>query len=118
MELIPGARLGLIRSSPASASGAWAKSGRRATRAWTAPSLSGPRERFSDRFDRETRAVAALNHPNVSALDVGPDYLVIEYVEGTPVAPVDTPHKLMDIAVQMSATDSPPLTPRGLFTAT
>ena len=29
------------------------------------------------------RAVAALNHPNICALyDVGPDYLVMEYVEG------------------------------------
>jgi serine/threonine-protein kinase len=40
-------------------------------------------ERFSERFDREARAVAALNHPNICALyDVGPDYLVMEYIEG------------------------------------
>jgi eukaryotic-like serine/threonine-protein kinase len=41
------------------------------------------KEQFSDRFEREARAVAALNHPNVCHLyDVGPDYLVMEYVEG------------------------------------
>ena len=35
------------------------------------------------RFKSEARAVAALNHPNVCQLyDVGPDYLVLEYVEG------------------------------------
>src|SRR5277367_3475286 len=39
--------------------------------------------KFSERFDREARAVAALNHPNICTLyDVGPDYLVMEYVEG------------------------------------
>src|SRR5258708_198469 len=41
---------------------------------------------FSERFDREARAVAALNHPNICTLhDVGPNYLVMEYIEGTPV---------------------------------
>jgi serine/threonine protein kinase len=43
-------------------------------------------ERFSDRFEREARAVAALNHPHICTLyDVGPDYLVMEYVEGAPL---------------------------------
>jgi serine/threonine protein kinase len=41
------------------------------------------KEQFSERFERETRAVAALNHPNICQLyDVGPNYLVLEYVEG------------------------------------
>ena len=58
---------------------------------------------FSDRFEREARAVAALNHPNICQLyDVGPDYLVMEFVEGAPVSPPDSPRKLLDIAVQMA----------------
>src|ERR1700693_3835852 len=41
---------------------------------------------FSERFDREARAVAALNHPNICTLhDLGPNYLVMELVEGTPL---------------------------------
>src|SRR4029079_14382043 len=40
-------------------------------------------ERFSERVEREARAVAALNHPNICTLhDVGPNYIVMELVEG------------------------------------
>ncbi|HEY7387403.1 MAG TPA: protein kinase [Bryobacteraceae bacterium] len=40
-------------------------------------------ERFSERFDREVRAVAALSHPNICTIhDVGPNYYVMELVEG------------------------------------
>jgi non-specific serine/threonine protein kinase len=40
-------------------------------------------ERFSGRFEREARAISALNHPNICTLhDVGPNYLVTELVEG------------------------------------
>jgi WD40 repeat protein/predicted Ser/Thr protein kinase len=38
---------------------------------------------FTERFTREARAIAALNHTNICHLyDVGPDYLVMEYIEG------------------------------------
>ena len=41
---------------------------------------------YTDRFEREARAIAALNHPHICTLyDVGPDYLVMEYIEGTPL---------------------------------
>jgi serine/threonine protein kinase len=41
---------------------------------------------FSERFEREARAVAALNHPHICQLyDVGPNYLVMEYIEGAPL---------------------------------
>ncbi|HSP69937.1 MAG TPA: protein kinase [Bryobacteraceae bacterium] len=61
-------------------------------------------EQFSERFDREVRAVAALNHPNICTLfDVGPNYLVMEYVEGeAPQGPLPLEEALR-IAEQMSA---------------
>jgi eukaryotic-like serine/threonine-protein kinase len=38
---------------------------------------------FNDRFEREARAISTLNHPNICTLhDVGPNYLVMEYIEG------------------------------------
>jgi len=44
-------------------------------------------EQFSSRFEREARAIAAVNHPNICSLyDVGPDYLVMELVEGDTLA--------------------------------
>ena len=50
---------------------------------------------FSDRFAREAQAIAKLNHPNICTLyDVGPNYLVMELVEGPTLAdriPVRTP---------------------------
>jgi Tol biopolymer transport system component len=60
-------------------------------------------EKFSERFEREAHAIAALNHSNICQLyDVGPDFLVMEFVEGLPVSPPDSPRRLLDIAAQMS----------------
>jgi eukaryotic-like serine/threonine-protein kinase len=48
---------------------------------------------FSKRFEREASAIAVLNHPHICTLyDVGPDYLVMEHIEGKPIAgplPID-----------------------------
>jgi serine/threonine protein kinase len=45
------------------------------------------REEFGERFSREARAIAALNHPNICTLfDVGPNYLVMEMVVGATLA--------------------------------
>src|SRR5215467_10499301 len=44
------------------------------------------KEKFSERFEREARAISSLNHPHICTLyDVGPNYLVMEYIEGRPL---------------------------------
>src|SRR3974377_2414127 len=60
-------------------------------------------ERFSDRFEIEARAIAALNHPNICQLyDVGPNYLVMEFVDGAPISTPDSTRKLLDQALQIA----------------
>src|SRR5215813_6935117 len=44
-------------------------------------------QRYTDRFEREVRAVAALNHANICQVyDVGPNYLVMELIDGPTLA--------------------------------
>src|ERR1700740_690345 len=58
---------------------------------------------FDERFEREARSIAALNHPNICQLyDVGPNYLVMEYIEGSKLAPPDSLRKLLDLACQIA----------------
>jgi serine/threonine protein kinase len=58
----------------------------RDTRLSRTVALKISKEGFGERFEREARAVAALNHPHICQLyDVGPNYLVMEFVEGAPL---------------------------------
>jgi Tol biopolymer transport system component len=42
---------------------------------------------FTERFEREARTIATLNHPNICTLyDVGPNYLVMELIDGATLA--------------------------------
>ena len=44
------------------------------------------REGFTERFEREAKTIASINHPHVCTLhDVGPNYLVMEYIDGRPI---------------------------------
>jgi serine/threonine protein kinase len=55
------------------------------------------------RFVQEARAIAALNHPNICQIyDVGPDYLVMEYVEGTAVHGPQRVEDALRLAIQIA----------------
>jgi serine/threonine protein kinase len=63
---------------------------------------------FTERFESEARTVAALNHPNICTLhDVGPNYLVMELIEGETLKgplPLDTAlHYARQIACALEA---------------
>jgi serine/threonine protein kinase len=52
-------------------------------------------EQFSERFESEAKAIAALNHPNICQIyDVGPNYLIMEYVDGLPIVDYEQPQAL------------------------
>jgi len=60
------------------------------------------KEQFSERFEREAHAVAALNHSHVCTLhDVGPNYLVMEYIEGAPLKGPLPLHQALKYAAQI-----------------
>jgi serine/threonine protein kinase len=61
-------------------------------------------EKFSERFETEARAVAALNHPHICTLhDVGPNYLVMEYVEGQEIKGPMPLDQTLTYAIQLAS---------------
>ncbi len=84
----PGARLGPYEiQAPLGAGGMGTVFRARDTRLGRPVAIKIGQARFSDRFEREARAISALNHPNICTLyDVGANYLVMELVEGDTLA--------------------------------
>ena len=87
MPLSPGARLGPYEILDSIGAGGMGEVYRaRDTRLNRTVAIKIAAAQFSERFESEARAVAALNHPHICTLfDIGPDYLVMEYIEGKPL---------------------------------
>lgn len=87
-QLKPGTRLGAYLLEDLIGAGGMGEVYRATdTRLGRKVAIKFSKSRFSDRFEREARATAALNHPNICILhDVGPNYLVMELVEGETLA--------------------------------
>src|ERR1700689_88627 len=87
MPLSAGDKLGPYEIlSPIGAGGMGEISKARDTRLDRIVAIKQLKGRHTSRFEQEARAIAALNHPHVCQIyDVGPDYLVLEYIEGRPL---------------------------------
>ena len=87
MALIIGARLGPYEILSAIGAGGMGEVYKaRDTRLDRTVAIKRLTGQHSERFEQEARAIAALNHPHICQIyDVGPDYLVLEYVEGQPL---------------------------------
>src|SRR5579863_6473043 len=87
MPLSAGAKLGPYEIvSPLGAGGMGEVYKARDSRLDRTVALKVSKAEFTERFSREARTVAQLNHPHICTLhDVGPNYLVMEFVEGTPL---------------------------------
>ncbi len=56
------------------------------------------------RFEKEARSIAALNHPHVCQIyDVGPDYLVLEYIDGQPLRGPLPVEEAVRLAIQIAS---------------
>ena len=87
MPVAPGTRLGpyeILASLGAGGMGEVWKA--RDTRLDRTVAIKLAKPEFIERFEREAKIVASLNHPHICALhDVGPNYLVMEFVDGKPL---------------------------------
>jgi Tol biopolymer transport system component/predicted Ser/Thr protein kinase len=85
--LAPGTELGPYRIEKLIGAGGMGRVYRaRDTRLNRTVAIKICKQGFGERFEREARAVAALNHPHICQLyDIGPNYLVMEFVEGVPL---------------------------------
>jgi serine/threonine protein kinase/Tfp pilus assembly protein PilF len=109
-DLAPGTKLGPYQVEATIGAGGMGKVYRaKDTRLNRDVAIKSSAAQFSQRFEREAKTIAALNHPNICQIyDVGPNYLVMELVEGTPIVSQERPQPMaateaLRLAVQIAA---------------
>jgi len=104
MSLSPGTKLGPYEIlSPIGSGGMGEVWKARDTRLGRIVAIKTVKEQHSERFKQEARSIAALNHANICQLfDIGPDYLVLEYVEGKPLSSPLPEKESVRLAIQIA----------------
>ena len=112
MQIAPGTQLGPYRIEARIGAGGMGEVYRaRDTRLNRLVAVKVSAAQFSERFEREARAIAALNHPNICQIyDIGPNYIVMEFVDGCPIVSTEQhedvpipPAKALALALQIAA---------------
>jgi len=104
MTLTPGTKLGPYKIlSPIGAGGMGEVYRACDTRLGRIVAIKTVKEQHSERFKQEARTIAALNHSYICQIhDVGPDYIVLEYVEGKPLSSPMPEKEAVRLAIQVA----------------
>jgi len=111
-QITPGEQLGPYRIEAGIGAGGMGEVYRaRDTRLNRLVALKLSAAQFTERFGREAKAIAALNHPNICQIyDIGPNYIVMEFVDGCPIVSTEQhenlpipPPKALALALQIAA---------------
>jgi pimeloyl-ACP methyl ester carboxylesterase/tRNA A-37 threonylcarbamoyl transferase component Bud32 len=105
MPLQPGDKLGPYEIlAPIGAGGMGEVYKARDTRLDRIVAIKRLNDQHTARFQQEAHAIAALNHTNICQIyDVGPDYLVMEYVEGKPLSGPLRVEEAVKLALQIAS---------------
>jgi serine/threonine-protein kinase len=111
-QMAPGAQLGPYRIEARVGAGGMGEVYRATdTRLNRLVAIKFSAAQFTERFGREARAIAALNHPNICQIyDIGPNYIVMEFVDGCPIVSTEQhenfpipPPKALALALQIAS---------------
>jgi eukaryotic-like serine/threonine-protein kinase len=105
MNLSPGGKLGPYEIIGLIGSGGMGEVWKaRDTRLGRIVAIKKVKEQHSDRFKQESRSIAALNNSYICQIfDVGPDYLVLEYVDGKPLSCPLPEREAVKLGIQIAA---------------